>query len=161
MPIDNTFEALSFRDGHVSSYDPKTHMARILFTDHDDLVSYPFPVLLPNTLKNRDEIHLDVGEHVMCLCMGNGIETGFVLGCVYDEKNEPTVGNQERRVTIFDDGCHVFYDRQAHIFQIKDSFGSFILMRDGNIIIQSARDVHINPGWPPEDLGRNPGGEFP
>ncbi|MDR1516426.1 MAG: hypothetical protein LBS45_12105 [Synergistaceae bacterium] len=160
MPIDNTFEFITLRDGHVSSYDPTTHMARVVFEDHDDLVSHPFPVLLPNTLKNKDEIHLDPGEHVMCLCFGNGIESGAVLGCVYDEKNPPPVGNQDRRVTVFDDDCHIFYDRAEHIFQIKDSYGSFIKMKDGDIIIQSARDVHVNPGWEADELGQNQGAKF-
>ena len=160
MPIDNTFESIPLRDGHVSSYDPATHTARIVFEDHDSLVSYPFPVLLPNTLKNKDEIHLDVGEHVMCLCFGNGIESGIVLGCVYDEKNPPPVGNQDKRLTVFEDGCHVFYDRAKHILQIKDSYGSFIKMKDGDIILQSARHVHVNPGWEAEELEPNSGAKF-
>ncbi|MDR3353944.1 MAG: hypothetical protein LBO21_02755 [Synergistaceae bacterium] len=160
MPIDNTFESIPLRDGHVSSYDPATHTARIVFGDRDDMVSHPFPVLLPNTLKNKDEIHLDPGEHVMCLCFGNGIESGVVLGCVYDEKNPPTVGNRDRRTTIFDDGCHIFYDRKERIFQIKDSYGSFIKMKGGEIIIQAASNIHLNPGWEPDELGQNPGAEF-
>ena len=75
-------EALPLRHGHVSSYDSKTQTARITFEDRDDLVSQPFQLLVPNTKKNRDECHLDVGEHVLCLCLGNGIEAGYVLGAV-------------------------------------------------------------------------------
>jgi phage baseplate assembly protein gpV len=134
MPIDNTFESIPLRDGHVSSYDPATHTARIVFGDRDDMVSFPFPVLLPNTLKNKDEIHLDVGEHVMCLCFGNGIESGIVLGCVYDEKNPPPVGNQDKRLTVFEDGALVEYDRATHelmvatpgIVTVKAAGGVFV-----------------------------------
>ncbi|MDR3280934.1 MAG: baseplate assembly protein [Synergistaceae bacterium] len=160
MDINGTHESLPLRDGHVSSYDPVTHTARIVFPDHDDTVSYPFPVLLPNTLNNRDEIHLDIGEHVMCLCMGNGVESGIVLGCVYDKKNPPTVGNRDRRVTIFEDGTHVFCDRKEHIFQIKDSYGSFILMKDGDIILQSSNYIQLNPGDAPETIGGHLAAQF-
>jgi phage baseplate assembly protein gpV len=132
MPIDNTFESIPLRDGHVSSYDPATHTARVVFEDHDNLVSPPFPVLLPNTLKNKDEIHLDPGEHVMCLCFGNGIESGVVLGCVYDGKNPPQVGEQGKRVTVFDDGTRVEYDRAAHVL-LADVKGVVKIVTDGGI----------------------------
>lgn len=147
-------EAASLRDGHVSSYDAKTHKARVLFSDRDNLVSHPYQVLLPNTAINREECHLDVDEHVLCLCLGNGLETGYVLGTIYDAKNPPTVGNQERWVRIFGDGAHMFYDRELHIFQFEDSFGSYILFKNGDIIMQSKRHIHFNPGdIPAEDLG--------
>lgn len=149
-------EAASLRDGHVSSYDPNAHTARVKFSDRDDLVSLPYQVVLPNTAKNREECHLDIDEHVLCLCLGNGLETGYVLGAVYDAKNPPTVGNQERWVRIFEDGAHMFYDREQHIFQIKDSFGSFILFKDGKIVIQSADIIELNPGKSPENLGDGP-----
>jgi phage baseplate assembly protein gpV len=152
MSNSGAFESATLRDGHVSSYDAGTHTARVVFDDLDGMVSHPFPVILPNTLKNKDEIHLDAGEHVMCLCMGNGIESGIVLGCVYDKKNPPEVGNPAKRLTIFEDGSHVLVDRQEHLMQIKDSYGSFILMKDGDIVIQSANHVQINPGDSPVEL---------
>jgi phage baseplate assembly protein gpV len=152
MPIGNTFESIPLRDGHVSSYDPATHTARVVFGDHDSLVSPPFPVLLPNTLKNKDEAHLDAGEHVICLCFGNGIESGVVLGCVYDQKNPPEAGNRDKRLTVFEDGCHVFYDRAAHVLQIKDSYGSLIQMKGGDIIFQAANNIYLNSGHNPDPL---------
>lgn len=146
-------EAASLRAGRVSSYDPKTHTARIKFSDRGGLVSLPYQVGLPNTAGNREERHLDVGEHVLCACPGNGLETGYVLCALYDAKNPPSVGNRDRWVRVFEDGAHMFYDRAQHIFQFKDSYGSFILFKDGKIIIQSADVILLNPGSGAEELG--------
>jgi phage baseplate assembly protein V len=132
------------RDGHVSSYDASTHTARVVFDDLDGMVSHPFPVILSNTLKNKDEIHLDAGEHVLCLCMGNGIESGVVLGCVYDRKNPPPVGNQGARTTQYADGTTITVDRKNHVVEIKDSFGSFIRFEGGNIIIKASGNIYLN-----------------
>ncbi|MDR1471575.1 MAG: hypothetical protein LBS75_03545 [Synergistaceae bacterium] len=144
MKIANTSEVIPLRDGHVSSYDPTTHTARVVFEDHDNLVSNPFPVLLPNTLKNKDEIHLDPGEHVMCMCFGNGLESGVVLGCVYDKKNPPVVGNPDIRVTTYEDGTRVSVNRKNHIVEIKDSYGSYIRFAEGHIYIMAAANIYLN-----------------
>ena len=56
------------RFGHVSNYDPKRHMAQIQFPDKDNLVSAWIPVAIPNNFKKRDEVHLDIGEHVFAVC---------------------------------------------------------------------------------------------
>jgi phage baseplate assembly protein V len=144
MSISNTWEALPLRDGHVSSYDPATHTARVVFEDRDNLVSNPFPVLLPNTLKNRDETHLDPGEHVICLCFGNGVESGIVLGCVYDKKNPPAIGDQDIRATVYEDGTTVSVDRKNHVVEIKDSFGSYIKFAGGNIYIVASANLYLN-----------------
>lgn len=154
-------ELPSVRVGHVSSYDPTTHTARIKFEDKEELVSYPFQVVLPNTLKNHDEYHLDIGEHVLCVCLGNGIEAGYVLGALYSQTTPPPVGNIDRRVTIFEDEAHLMCDRKKHIMQIKDHYGSYIMFADGDIIIQSARHIHLNPGdLPAEELGGHLAAQF-
>jgi phage baseplate assembly protein gpV len=146
MSNSGAYDGATLRDGHVSSYDADTHTARVVFDDLDDMVSHPFPVILPNTLKNKDEIHLDAGEHVMCLCMGNGIESGVVLGCVYDKKNLPPTGDPDVRTTRFDDGTTMTMDRKQHIFEIKDSFGSAFKMADGYIDLKPAKKVRIKKG---------------
>jgi phage baseplate assembly protein gpV len=76
--------------------------------------------------------------------MGNGIESGVVLGCVYDKKNPPVVGNPDVRTTKYDDGTTFSVDRKGHIVEIKDSFGSVIKMAGGNIYITASANVYIN-----------------
>jgi phage baseplate assembly protein gpV len=146
MSSSGIFNGTTLRDGHVSSYDAVTHTARVIFDDLDGMVSYPFPVIVPNTLKNKDEIHLDANEHVMCLCMGNGIESGVVLGCVHDKKNPPIVGDPDIRTTRFDDGTTMTVDRKQHIVEIKDSFNSVIKMADGYIDLKPAKKVRVMKG---------------
>ena len=99
MSNESTEAGAHGRFGYVSAYDPQKHMARIQFPDKGDLVSAWLPVAVLNSKKNHDECHLDVGEHVYCNMMGNGLESGVVLCAVYDDKNKPPEGNQDIRKT--------------------------------------------------------------
>ena len=126
------------RFGYVSAYDPERHMARIQFPDKDNLVSSWLPVAIPNSLKNKDEIHLDIGEHVYCNMMGNGLEVGVVLCSVYDDKNKPPVHEQDIRVVTFADGTRIQYDRKEHLLKI-DCVGDIEIHAKGNIKLTASR----------------------
>lgn len=145
-------ELLRGRVGFVSSYDAEKMRARVCFPDKDNLVSAPLPVIVDNTLKNKEEFHLDEGEKVFCVFLGNGYEMGFILGSYYDDKNPPAVGDRDRWVKFFEDGTHIFVDRKEHIVQIKDSFDSFLQMQNGQIIIQSSDIMHLNPKRQPAPI---------
>jgi phage baseplate assembly protein V len=132
------------RYGYVSAYDAKRHMARIRFPDKDNLVSAWLPVGIPNTKKNKDEFHLDVDEHVFCVMLGTGLEAGTVICSIWDDKNKPPLGDQDTRRTEFEDGTTMFVDRKNHVVEVKDSYGSYIRMADGNIYIMAAANVYIN-----------------
>jgi phage baseplate assembly protein V len=132
------------RVGYVSDFDPVRKYARVMFPDKDRLVSGWLQLLVINTLKNKDEANLDVGERVACLMMGNGIEHGVVLGALWDDKNDPPAGDQDVRITTYEDGTTVQVDRKNHVVEIKDHYGSFIRFADGNIYIKAAANVYIN-----------------
>ena len=134
------------RVGRVSAVFPERNAAIVLFPDRDGLVSKELSVGQRNTLKNKDEVLPDPGEHVICAFFGNGLSEGVVLCSVFDRKNNPMVGDKDRRLVIFENGAHFFHDRRQNILQIMDHFGSFVLFKDADIIIQSKRHVHINPG---------------
>ena len=134
------------RFGYVSVYDPERHMARIQFPDKDNLVSSWLPVAIPNSMQNKDERHLDVGEHVYCNMMGNGLEAGVVLCSVYDDKNKPVVHEQDIRVITFADGTEISYDRKKHLLKIEcvgdievHAKGHINIIADGNMKHQAAR----------------------
>ena len=135
------------RFGYVSAYDPARHMARIQFPDKSDLVSAWIPVAIPNSQKNKDEFHLDVGEHVFCNMMGNGLEAGVVLCAVYDDKNKPPEGNQDIRKTTFEDGTEIIlYDRKNHLLKIEcagdieiHAKGHINIFADGNMKHKAAK----------------------
>lgn len=126
------------RYGVVSDYDAKRHMARIKFPDKDNLVSGWLPVVIPNSLKNHDELHLDINEHVVCIMTGNGIEAGAVIGSIYDDTNKPPEGNQNIRKITFSDGTEIFYNREKHKLKIN-CVGDIELHADGHMKISAAR----------------------
>ena len=134
------------RFGYVSVYDRERHMARIQFPDKDNLVSAWLPVAIPNSLKNHDERHLDVGEHVYCNMMGNGLEAGVVICSIYDDKNKPVVHEQDIRAVTFADETQISYDRKNHLLKVEcvgdieiHAKGHINIIADGNIKQQAAR----------------------
>jgi phage baseplate assembly protein V len=132
------------RYGYVSAYDAKRHMARVRFPDKDNLVSAWLPVGIPNSKKNKDEFHLDADEHVFCVMQGNGLEAGTVICSIWDDRNKPPLGDPDIRRTEFEDGTVLSVDRKNHVVEIKDSFGSFIRMSEGNIYIMAAQNIYLN-----------------
>lgn len=146
MSNENTEAGAHGRFGYVSAYDPARHMARIQFPDKGDLVSAWLPVAVPNSNKNKDEIHLDIGEHVYCNMMGNGLESGVVLCAIYDDTNKPPTGDNDIRKATFEDGTEIFYDRKNHLLKIEcagdieiHAQGHINIFADGNMKHQAAR----------------------
>lgn len=138
METNNEESGSHGRFGYVSAYDPARHMARIQFPDKGDLVSAWLPVAVPNSLKNHDELHLDVGEHVYCSMMGNGLESGVVLCAIYDDKNKPPVHEQDTRAVTFEDGTRITYDRSSHLLKVE-CVGDIEVHADGKIKLTGAR----------------------
>lgn len=141
---ENTTEAGAHgRFGYVSAYDAKRHMARIQFPDKGGLVSAWIPVAVSNSKKNRDEYHLDVGEHVYCNMMGNGLESGVVLCAVYDDKNKPPAGDGDIRKTTFDDGTEILYDRKNKCLKIECE-GDIEIHAKGHIKLISDDNIEVH-----------------
>ena len=126
------------RFGYISDYDAKRHMARVIFPDKDNLPSNWLPVLIPNSGRNHDEIHLDINEHVFCIMLGNGIEAGAVIGTIYDDTNKPPLGDKDTRRVLFDDGTEILYNRKNHELKIN-CVGNITIHADGNMKISAAR----------------------
>ena len=147
-------QVCSLRFGHVTEYDPSRHMARVNFPDIG-LTSYWLPVLTHNSLKNHDETHLDIGEHVACMMSGDGAEMGVVLGAFYDDKNKPPVADADVRAVTFDDGVRVSYDRKTHeliidcpeyvCIEAKDiNHNADTITHNADTITHTAQAVNIN-----------------
>lgn len=136
MTGEQTETGVHARFGYVYKFDPETHRARIQFPDKDGLISAWIPVAVPNTKKNKDEFPLDKDEHVFCLFMGNGLEQGIVLCSIWDDKNRPPVKDKDIRVTTFEDGTVISYDRKKHLLKIDVK---------GNVEINGTR-IDLNKG---------------
>ena len=84
------------RVGFVVSRQPEKHRVRVEFRDTvtAKLVSGWLPVLVPRASADMAFDLPDVGDQVLCLFLGNGLEEGFVLGSMYGAQKPPVV---ERR----------------------------------------------------------------
>ena len=138
MANENKEQSAIGRFGYVSDYDAKRHMARVEFPDKGNLVSAWLPVAVPNSKNNHDERHLDIGEHVYCSMMGNGLEAGVVLCSIYDDTNKPPTGDANTRKVTFDDGTEIIYDRKNNKMKIN-CVGDIEVHADGNIKFTAAR----------------------
>lgn len=146
MSSENAEYSAVGRFGEVSDYDPKRHMARVKFPDKGDLVSAWLPVAVRNSKKNHDECHLDIGEHVYCNMMGNGLELGVVLCSVYDDTNKPPTGDKDTRKVKFEDGTEILYNRKNNLMKIQcegdieiHAKGNITIKADGNIKEQASK----------------------
>ena len=99
--------------GEVSSIDPATGTARVVFDDEDGTVSYDLPILQRNTYKTKDFHSVTVGEDVLCLFLPTGPEEGFILGSVYAGEVMPKESSGDVRSVVFADGTRVSYDRST------------------------------------------------
>lgn len=106
------------RVGRVTALVPEKGAVRVEFGDRSNLVSFELPVMVKQTLKNKDSYMPDVGEHVVCSFLGNGLEQGFVLGAIYSNADTAVNSDPNKRGVTFEDGTEVYYDRIANKLQI-------------------------------------------
>lgn len=103
------------RVGVVSSIDEATATAKVAFKEFSgDIVSYDLPILVKQSLANKDYWMPDINEQVLCIFLPTGMAQGFILGAIYSDVDKPeTIGKDIRRVK-FSDGTIIEYDRAAH-----------------------------------------------
>lgn len=103
------------RVGFVVSRQPEKHRVRVEFRDTvtAKLVSGWLPVLVPRASADMAFDLPDVGDQVLCLFLGNGLEEGFVLGSMYGAQMPP-VSSGDKFHRTFSDGTTLEYDRAAH-----------------------------------------------
>ena len=103
------------RVGFVVSRQPEKHRVRVEFRDTvtAKLVSGWLPVLVPRASADMAFDLPDVGDQVLCLFLGNGLEEGFVLGSMYGAQ-KPPVASGDKFHRTFSDGTTLEYDRAAH-----------------------------------------------
>ncbi len=130
------------RVGIVESTNPKKVTVRVKIPDLDNVISYDLQVVQRKTLKDKDYWLPDLKEEVLCLFQGNGLESGFVLGALYNEEDEPPVNSQEKRHVAFEDGTSLEYDRKAHKLTATVQ-GDIEIAATGNITVSAGANVKI------------------
>lgn len=129
--------------GVVSSFNEQNGTVRVTFDDKSNSVSYDMPVVIPQSLKNKDYYLPDVGEHVLCLFLGNGQEQGFVLGSFYSKADAPPIQKQNKRHTLFSDGTFFEYDRDSNTLTV-DCVGHMNLKFKGNVNIDVDGSINMS-----------------
>lgn len=100
----------SYKEGIV--YEAKPGFARVQFEDLDGFVSAWLPLIVKKSLKDKECLTLDQGEHVACI-MDEYFETGCVLGAVYSEEDTPPTSSKDKYCFNFFDGGQIEYDRAS------------------------------------------------
>jgi len=136
------------RVGKVSSVDGKTGTARVAFPDKDNMVSYDLPVIVHQTLKNKDYIMPDVGEQVVCVFLPSSIQQGFIIGSIYSQKDKPAVSDPDKRRIDFADGSWVEYDRKEKVLNINaveslNVFAKELSVKAKNITIRAEKQLSV------------------
>ena len=99
--------------GIVESFNQNNATARVVFEDAN-LKSYDLPIMVKQTKDNKDYWVPDIDEPVICIFLPTGIESGFILGAYYNQKDKPPVMDQNKRTVKFKDGTIIEYDRKQH-----------------------------------------------
>lgn len=128
--------------GEVVEVLPDQCKARVVFDEDDSVVSDPLPIVIPNSIENRD-FHLpDVGEDVLCLFGSAGLEDGYILGSIYAGDVVPPSSSADVRMVEFADGSKFSFDRSASTFEIE--IGSTRIKLDQNSVnVEAASVVNI------------------
>ena len=127
--------------GQVSSVDPSTCTVRVTFDDLDDTVTGPLKVMQQSTVGRKDFSLPEVGEHVRCTFLPNGMQEGFVDGSFYTTSNPPK-GELGVYRTEYSDGTLIEYDTSTSTFTLSASSDIKIIVA-GTAKIE-ASNVEIN-----------------
>ncbi len=132
---------------------PERGTVRVKMVDVDDMVSSELPVIFRKTHKDKDYWMPDVGEHVVCLFSGQGLEQGFVLGAIYSEADVVPVSSNDKWHKRFEDGTVIEYDRAAHKLTVDVKgdteitvSGNANIKVDGNTTVRTEGHTDISSG---------------
>lgn len=123
------------RAGFVDTVDAEAASVRVRLPDLDDLVSGHLQVLMRKAKGDRDYWLPDPDDEVWCLFMGNGIETGIVLGSTYTLLDPPPVADKDKRHVVFADGTWFEYDRNEHKLTIHAEASADAYVRDALTVV--------------------------
>ena len=133
--------------GIVESFNEENVTARVVFEDAN-LKSYDLPIMVKQTKDNKDYCVPDIGEPVICIFLPTGIESGFILGAYYNQKDKPPVIDQNKRTVKFKDGTIIEYDRKQHKLtaDVKGDIdikatGKIDMIVNGDISLQSGANI--------------------
>lgn len=108
------------RVGVVSSINSGDCTAKVAFKEFDGgIVSYDLPIMVKQSMRNKDYWMPDINEQVVCVFLPTGLEQGFILGSFYSDVDKTAVQNPDVRQVTFGDGAVFEYNRKTHALKIS------------------------------------------
>ncbi|MCQ4765076.1 MULTISPECIES: phage baseplate assembly protein V [Cloacibacillus] len=131
--------------GVISEVQPEKGLCRVSFGER---VSPLSPWLMGRCGDDKEFWHPDIGEQAIFFSpYGDGSEGIVMIGVMSNKKPLPAGAREGLYIKEFKDGSRIEIDRKDHVVLIKDSFGSYIKMAGGDIIVKSiGGKVRLNPG---------------
>ena len=128
------------RLGVISEVQHKAGLCRVSFGER---VSPLSPWLMGRCGKDKEYWHPDIGEQAVFVSpYGDGSE-GFVLVGLFSDKCPlPEFAQEDLYIKVYEDGTRFMVDRKNHVVDFRDSYGSYLRMADGDIVLKSARHIH-------------------
>ncbi len=130
------------RQGIVTQVFPEKGRVKVRLPDSDQMETAELPVVFAKTLENKAYDMPDVGEHVVCIFLPNGLEQGVVLGAVYSGQDPVPVNHVDKTHYRFKDGSFMEYDRGTHELNIDIKGG--ITINAATQIRMSAPRIDLN-----------------
>ena len=126
---------VSYKEGIVKAAKPG--FARVQFPDLDGLLSDWLPLVVKKSLKDRECLTLDVGEHVACI-LDENFEAGCVLGAIYSDADKAPVESPDKMHFSFFDGGLFEYDRSSGTLTIVTT-GPVNVTAEGPVTVKAPK----------------------
>ena len=110
------------------------------------MVSAESPILVPAAVKSRDYRMPEIGETVLVAFLDTGRESTVILGSVYTAADPVPVSSPDIRHWSMKGAGALELNRSDGSVTLADASGSFLRMQGGDIILQSRRNILLNPG---------------
>ena len=130
------------RLGVISEVQHKAGLCRVSFGER---VSPLSPWLMGRAGKDKEYWHPDIGEQAVFVSpYGDGSEGFVMVGIMSDKMPLPEFAQEDLYIKVYEDGTRFMVDRKNHVVDFRDSYGSYLRMADGDIVLKSARHIHLN-----------------
>lgn len=130
--------------GVISEIQHEKGLCRVSFGTR---VSPLSPWLMGRCGDDKEFWHPDIGEQALFLSpFGDGSQGVVLVGVKSNKRPLPEGAREGIYIREFKDGSRITVDRNEHVHEWRDSFGSRIVMRDGYIDLMPAKRVRIRQG---------------
>lgn len=116
--------------GQVNSVDPETGTVTVIRPDKDNAITDNIPLL------NFEYNMPSVGDQVVCIFLGNGLEQGFCLGSFYSNVSPPPVTDQHVYRKQLDDDAYIEYSKSSKVLTVQS--GGTVTVDADSVLIGSS-----------------------